>query len=98
MIAYVGDVQNVGEQYYGKNISARHVEVITGVIIMTNKTYEIVTEIVVNGLVNEVYEILRQYREKEFEDVKHELSEHRATLKLIGKVTKDKTVKDILSD
>jgi NTP pyrophosphatase (non-canonical NTP hydrolase) len=61
-------------------------------------TVEIINHILANGLVEEVYEILRQHREKEFEDVKHELSEHRATLRLIGKVTEDKTVKDILSD
>ena len=61
-------------------------------------TAEIINHILANGLVEEVYENLRQYREKEFEDIKKELSEQRATLRLIDKVTKDKTVKDILSD
>ena len=59
---------------------------------------EIITYIISNRLEDEVYEALHRYREHKFKNMEHKLAESESTLKLIGKITKDKTVKDILSD
>lgn len=59
---------------------------------------EIIVYIIFNELEDEVYEALHKYREHKFKNMEHKLAESESTLRLIGKVTKDKTVKDILLD
>lgn len=59
---------------------------------------EIIGHIVSSGLEEEVYEILRNYREQKFKNMESKIAESEATLRLISKITKDRTVKDILAD
>ena len=59
---------------------------------------EILNYIVKNNMVDEVYEQLRIIRENEIKKLRDDNAEQRATLNLIRKITKDKNVRNILSE
>jgi len=57
---------------------------------------QILTEIYRSGCADEVFLALSKYVISEKEGLNKQIAENNATLRLIGKITKDKTVKDIL--
>ena len=59
---------------------------------------QILTEIYKNGCVDEVFLALSKRVISEKESLTKQVAENNATLRLIGKITKDKTVKDILEE
>ena len=59
---------------------------------------EILNYIVKNNIVDEVYEQLRIIRENEIKKLRDDNAEQRATLNLIRKITRDKNVRNILSE
>ena len=59
---------------------------------------QILMEIYKNDCVDEVFLALSKRMIADKENMEKTIAENSATLRLIGKVTKDKTVKDILAD
>ena len=63
-----------------------------------NTLNEVLNCILKNNMVDEVYEQLRIIKEDEIKKLKEREIDQRATLNLIRKITKDKNVKNILSE
>lgn len=59
---------------------------------------QILTEIYSSGCADEVFLALSKRVISEKEELNKQIAESNATLRLIGKVTKDKTVKEILEE
>ena len=59
---------------------------------------QILTEIYRSGCVDEVFLALSKRVISEKETLNKQVAENNATLRLIGKITKDKTVKEILEE
>lgn len=62
------------------------------------KVEQILTEIYRSGCVDEVFLALSKHVISEKEELNKQIAENNATLRLIGKITKDKTVKEILEE
>ena len=59
---------------------------------------QILTEIYKSGCADEVFLALSKHVISEKESLNKKIAENNATLRLIGKITKDKTVKEILEE
>lgn len=59
---------------------------------------QILTEIYKSGCADEVFLALSKQVISEKEELNKKVAENNATLRLIGKITKDKTVKEILEE
>ena len=59
---------------------------------------QILTEIYRSGCADEVFLALSKHVISEKEKLNKQIAENNATLRLIGKITKDKTVKEILEE
>lgn len=59
---------------------------------------QILTEIYKSGCADEVFLALSKHVISEKEKLNKQIAENNATLRLIGKITKDKTVKEILKE
>ena len=59
---------------------------------------QILTEIYKSDCADEVFLALSKYVISEKEKLNKQIAENSATLRLIGKITKDKTVKEILEE